>query len=33
MESGELIGEILWIIIFLGIAFGVILGEKYKGKK
>ena len=24
----NLIGEILWIIIFLGIAFGVILGEK-----
>ena len=29
----NLIGELLWIILFLGIAFGVILGEKFKGKK
>jgi len=29
----NLIGELLWIVIFLGIVAGVILGEKFKGRK
>ena len=29
----DLIGELLWIVIFLGIVIGVVLGEKYKGRK
>jgi len=31
MES--LIGELLWIVVFLGIVAGVYLGEKYRRKK
>jgi len=29
----DLIGELLWIVIFLGIVIGVVLGEKFKGRK
>ena len=29
----NLVGELLWIIIFLGIVFGVILGEKFRRGK
>ena len=29
----DLIGELLWIVIFLGIVIGVFLGEKFKGRK
>ncbi len=29
----DLVGEILWIVIFLGIVAGVFLGEKYRRKK
>ena len=33
MNFKDLIGEILWIIIFLGIALGVILGERFRRRK
>ena len=29
----DLMGELLWIVIFLGIVIGVILAEKFKGRK
>ncbi len=29
----NLIGEFLWVVIFLGIVAGVILAEKFKGRK
>ncbi len=32
-EMKDLIGELLWIVIFLGIVAGVFLAEKYKGRK
>ena len=33
MNFSDIIGEILWIVIFLGIAFGIILGEKFRRKR
>jgi len=29
----DIIGEFLWILIFIGLALGVIIAQKIKGKK
>jgi len=29
----DFVGELLWIVIFLGIVLGVVLAEKFKGRK
>jgi len=33
MDLKDLIGEALWILIFAGVALGVIIAQKIKGKK
>jgi len=33
MDLKDLIGEVLWILIFIGVALGVIIAQKIKGKK
>jgi len=33
MDLKDLIGEVLWILIFASMALGVIIAQKIKGKK